>query len=1014
MPETLLVNDFRSGWCPSDDIVNARPNALLQMDNLELDRNGALTLVGGSQVIQSGYSAPAHTLYSRFLGTTRHDYAALTDGSVWRDNASIITGGDGTNAAFGTAFNYVLICSGTKRFKDTGTALQNLGVGAPTSPPTVTTGTYSQPVAIIGNYTTQTVVHAGSVAIIGSGASTYIQCTSDTYGWFVLQTYPPPGPALDTTQLSGGAGGCAGTATDDDVVIINGYAQNYVGMSFEFDVLLQPGDSAGDPPQDMYSYTINDMSTGNVIFDNNTGVFTVTIRRVDFSLVGSGLYGWQQVYGFRLVVHTPAAGGMINIWGVQFGVNVFQFRGGSAAQNGTYQYMQVNVNNTGSYLAKSEKGPSSNPIALNNVNALITYQPPTDPQVNQVWIFRNGGNLGGTWYRVAVVNAPFNSPYQLYDCTGDQAALDLNITYDINLKSIANITDKVYDIVGPVQGRWYYFTTNFMYPSDINDPDLVNVNLAVRICGSTAELLMWARPVSASVVIVGTSIDCYLLTGTFTTFPDGSIDSYYQSLGVKFPPVTYDAMAYGGAIYYYANDGWRMVLPTSFGTTYSSQNNQSMTSPNTDRLYRGETTYNYAPPPLNFAPGTVRMPVTIGRNKLWCCITGTARCEVYDFVRQYWYTFNFQLGDISAITTTQEGRVFAFYKNDLKLREIGSTTTKLVDAATKQSFKMIFPYKDNGKPRQRKDTYTFKSRLMTGQTGSMTVQLISESNQSFAISQTLSSYNTTTEQYVDLSQPMNVSSPYAVLPKSYLCILSGSAEDFFLEDWSIDYDARPNPLSYLKIYPNNLGSATQKRMRTWPLVIDTLGNVVVFTPNVDGANQPPTTFITNGKRTVYYFFTTDVFGVDYGGTLYDANGLMEVWDTGLGGIGGGVSPNIVQNLPMPTQFDQVGPLEIFRWGKVLRMGLRCYSTGGPIPFQVFMSDGDIWDSTFPVVGGVEDEYIVDLPKGTSGRIIRVVLGPTSFTFNRYYLKLQVAISGRDTELQWLTYPGVTSTLAGGI
>jgi hypothetical protein len=223
------------------------------------------------------------------------------------------------------------------------------------------------------------------------------------------------------------------------------------------------------------------------------------------------------------------------------------------------------------------------------------------------------------------------------------------------------------------------------------------------------------------------------------------------------------------------------------------------------------------------------------------------------------------------------------------------------------------------------------------------------------------------------------------------------------------------PLTFLRIQPNNLGSATQKRMRTWPFSIDTLGNDVFFTPSVDGVNQAGTTFNSTYKKTLFHYFTTDVFGIDYGGTLYDPTGLMEVWSTGLEG-GGGVGPDIVQNLPIYREFDQVGPLEIFRWGKILRMALRTQSNGTPIPFKVFLGDTLFWSGQFNVTPGVEDEYVVDLPKGVSGRILRVELGPTNFTFSRYFMKFQVAISGSqaDTELQWLTVPGLTSSLAAGI
>lgn len=1009
MPETLFVNNFGAGWCPSDDPVNGRPNGLLQMDNLELDKNGALQLSGGTAKIWGPYSAYAHTLFSRYINNIRYDYAACNDGSVYRSGTSIATGGDQWNAAFGTAFNFVLICSGSKRFKDNGSTLVNLGVGAPTVAPTISVTNVNASTVIIGTYVSSLAIHAGSYVVI---SSSYIQCTTNVNGIFAVQTYPPPSTPIDCTQFS--SVGCSGTATEDDFVIINGYAPSYKGMSIEFDVLLQGGDSSGDPPTDFYSFSIQDLSLDNNIFDSVTGAFTLNIKRSDFQVVGSGLYDWSKTYGFRLVVNNGQnATSMINIWGAIMGDNVFEFRGSTSAQFGTYQYMQVNVNDTGSYLAKSQMGPPSNPVVLNGVSAFITYQLPTDPQVNRVWIFRTGGNLGGIWYRVATVNAPFTGPYQVWDCSSDQYALELNIFYNVNLISIASTSiDKVFDIIGPIQGRWFYFTTNFMYPSEINDPDLVDPSIAVRICGSTSELFMWARAVSASVILVGTSVECYLLTGTFSTFPDGTVDIYYQSLGVKFPPITYDAVSYGGAVYYLGSDGWRMVLPTSFGTTYSSQNNQLLVVPNTDRLYRGETCYAYNPPNLQFRPGFTRFPVTIGRNKLWCFVEGTGRIEIYDFLRQYWHNTQYFLGDVSAATTTQDGKILAAFYNDKMLREVGTYPNKLIDGVTQQTFKAFLPYKDNGKPRQRKDTYTFKTKCWLS-TGSMNLTIYDESSNAIHVSNPIIA-PALSEQFLDLS---TYYTPTGILPKSYLIELVGTSDEANIEDVSIDYDPRPIPLTFLRIYPNNLGSATQKRMRTWPLVIDTLGNTVVFTPSVDNVAYPPVTFISNYKKTLFYYFVSDAFGIDYGGTLQVLQpGEMEVWDTGMGGGAGGLNTNIVQNLPISTQFDQVGPVEVFRWGKVVRMGLRCFSQGSPIPFQVLMSDNDIWNSQFNVTPGVEDEYIVDLPKGTSGRIIRVTLGPTSFTFNRYYLKFQVAISGgqKDTELQWLTYPGLTSQLAGGI
>ena len=61
MPQTLLLNDFSMGWCPSDDPINGRKNGLLRMDSLELDQNGALRLSGGSSLLFT-YAQAAHTI----------------------------------------------------------------------------------------------------------------------------------------------------------------------------------------------------------------------------------------------------------------------------------------------------------------------------------------------------------------------------------------------------------------------------------------------------------------------------------------------------------------------------------------------------------------------------------------------------------------------------------------------------------------------------------------------------------------------------------------------------------------------------------------------------------------------------------------------------------------------------------------------------------------------------------------------------------------------------------------
>jgi hypothetical protein len=998
MPETLFIRDFSGGWTPSDDPINGRPNGLLQMDNLELDKNGALTLIGGTQIVQSGFPANAHTMYSRYISGIRHDYVALVNGDVWRDGAQILSGGDSQNAAFDTAYNFTIICSGSKRVKDSGSAVVNLGILPPTLSPTITSSQSNAPWQVVGPYMSSISQVWGS----SSFGSYYVQIVTDSStGTGGIQT--DPGSLHDCTILSSVAG--SGTATDDDFIVLSGYIANPYGVSLQFDVLLVNPPPLGAQVSDYYSYVVADLAQ-QAEFDSVTGVFTLRMKRSDFYKQGGGSYDWSTVWGFKVWVDLHRISSeAINIWSFT-GQSSFVIQGGSIAQFGTYEYVQMNVNNTGSYLAKSILGPISKPRDLFGLCGLISAQDPAgvDPQCNEAWIFRRGGTLE-QWYRVMVLNSSTGYTNK-YDTFSDSQAQAVNITVNLNLVSIASITDKIFDIVGPIQGRWYYFTTNFMYPSDQNNPDLVDTSRSLRTCGSASEMHMWARGISASVVIIGTTVDMYLLTGTFTTFPDGSIDIYYQDLNVKYPPITYDAVAYGGAVYYLANDGWRMIMATSFGTTYANQNNQLIVAPNTDRLYRNESCYGYAGINLKIPPGTLRFPVIVAKNKLWCFIWGTGRCEVYDFMRQYWRTFNYNLGDVGAAFSTQDGQVLAFYTNDGKTREIGLQGSKLIDGVNQQSFSLLTGFKDEGKPRQRKDTYTLKSRIYTG-LGSCNVDVTNEKGVKSLFPSSLTSHSISTEVFLDAS--LN-SVPNMDLSKAFQFHLYGQTNDLTIEDVSLDFDSRPVPLTFLRIYPSNFGSPTAKRLRTWPIVIDTLGKDVTFTPDIDGLAAPTSIFNTSSKRTVYHYFTTDVFGTDYGGMLYDPAGLMEVWSV----LGQDSGPEIVQNLPIPKKFDQVGPLELFRFSKIVQIELRVLSDGGPqIPFTIYFSDYSILSGSFVVAPGKDDSYFIDVPKGTNGRILRVEIGPTAFTFHRFYMRFQVAISGDqpNTELTWITLPG--QMLGGG-
>lgn len=1021
MSETLFIKDFSAGWCPSDDPINGRPNACISMKNLEINKNGALTLVGGTSSVQSGYSGNAHTLYSRYINGTRYDYAACSDGSVYRNNTSIASGGDATNAAFGTAFNFTLISSGNQRYKDNGSSLVNLGVAPPTIAPTIGAYTY----LITPNYS---VAAGGFVVPTGMGSisnftSNTIELTTNSSNVCIAQTYPGTSQNFNTfTPVLTGAGTPQASPDDYLAFIISNFDLSTMGLQIDF--LLVSPDMAGDQVTDYYSYNTGNGGGGAIYTSYNVSGFgslgnlSLQIPRSEFVRFGNNAsLDWSTVYGVRISFSsTVNTTGQLLIFPTISSTTGFFLVGSSFAHQGNYDYAAMNVNVTSSYVAKSVLSPIlTGPLTSNLGNNFlgvpdINIQNPSgiDPQVNQVWLFRRnslaGGGIGslGQWYRVAVYTNPTVSQ-TLYDVMSDQAALTLDITVNLNLISIASssIADKIYDIVGPIEGRWFYFTTNFMYPSDINDPDLVDASEAVRTCGSTSELFMWARAISASVVLVGTSLNVYLLTGTFTTLPDNSIDVYYQQEGItQFPPVTYDAVVYQGAVYYLAHDGWRICTATSFGTTYSSAQNSLIVAPNLDSIYKG--IYNAQ------APGSVRFPVSIANNKLYAFFPLTNDIHVYDFTRQYWTHINYNLGAVSALATTQDGQLLAFFTGDKHLRSIGIPSSKLIDGVTKNSIVLLLTYKDNGQPRQRKDPYTLQSKCFISTGDSLTVLMYDENGHYTILPNLVATTTTNGEQSIDMSQFYGENIPNPAIPKLFQPDIYGTVADFTLENLSIVYDARPVPSTFLRIYPNNLKQPSLKRIRTLPLTLDTLGNNITFTPIIDSVAYPAqaSTFNTIDKRTVYHYFTIDALGVDYGGMLYDPSGLMEFWEMG--------APEIVEVFPVPKLFDQIGPQEFSRLGKIIQIGLRVYPYAGltSIPFNILFQDSSVWTGSFTIVPLVDDTYYLDIPKGVNGRVLRVTLGPTSIPFCRYYMKFKCAPSGgpENTELNWITIPGQMPTL----
>jgi hypothetical protein len=215
-----------------------------------------------------------------------------------------------------------------------------------------------------------------------------------------------------------------------------------------------------------------------------------------------------------------------------------------------------------------------------------------------------------------------------------------------------------------------------------------------------------------------------------------------------------------------------------------------------------------------------------------------------------------------------------------------------------------------------------------------------------------------------------------------------------------DVENYPTP-NYAYVIPvTNLNVPHKKRIRTWPFELCTRGGTVFFTPIVDGVLIPsqqmaflPDT--RNDIKTVFFFFTEDVFGVDYSG-VFSSTTPFELRKIH--------PPDVVQVLPIARRFDQVGPEEFFKYGRVKKIELRVLPYGSSIPITIYFNDNEISEQILNVENGKEASYYIGTEKGTGGAIVRIEIGPTAFDFHRYYIRLQVQISGQETDLQWVTLP----------
>lgn len=863
------------GWKPCQSEINGDPTGLLRMDSLHLDDDGNLSLIPGSKKVSGQFTGNIRKIFSRYMGGKKLRYVH-NDGPILRnyggsasvsvfDKGFIGSSGSQTNyAAFGVCFGQVIACTGSNKRMDDGTNDYDIGIAAP-SAPTVSANT---PPAIDcqalsgGAYTNWEAVEGSSV----TNSSSYFQADSDATSYrLTTQVGRTSALTLDTTNFSG-----TGNHTLDDIFKFSvrpSDSSKLVKVRIEFLLEAPTSPSTTQDIKNFLWYEWNAKETAEVemsddisfdtSFRQGVNVWTrLGCKRSDFNRVGTDFSkDWNAVKGIRVIFTCTEA--------ITCMFTDLYFTGGiTGPLNGYYEYKQVNCYDTGDFVMEGLPSDASATVGSVNCSNQVTPAATAAP-TNKVKIYRRGGKLG-QFYLVKEVSSPYAA---FADTLSDDDAILTNEV--LNEYTIA-VPDNVIGIEAPYFERAIYLRKDMIVPSLPNDFSRVDSRHIIENCASAAEENLFIAKVSEQTILIGTTNEIYSLSGDGTyDSSTGLLNFTLAPLGIKKPPISEAFLIEDNSLIYLASDGWRRLAGS----------NSIIINPDLELLYRGEERYGIDGVSTLTSP--VSSSVVLSKGRLLITMdhkTDGRLLEVFSLKKQYW---SLAYAGISGFTpfslfVEEDGTVLCGTDSggDRYLRELFVGT--LWDEASAIPIQVETIYDDFGEKFRRKDSYAWKLQADSGN-DNVTIVLYKDGN-STPISLGTAAFNGTSESISDISSLVGKA-------KSIKLKLTGNFDTFKLFGYQLMADLLPEQTNFYRIQPSNLGTQSRKRLLNFPVVIDCLGNNVVFKPYVDGAqvtdalaNPASSTFSNNGKATQTHWFDKEILGTDVSGILTCASGVFEFYE----------------------------------------------------------------------------------------------------------------------------------------
>ncbi len=536
----------------------------------------------------------------------------------------------------------------------------------------------------------------------------------------------------------------------------------------------------------------------------NAGWSKLSVRRGQMERVGSTTgKDWSTVRAIRFIFHMldGSADSVVRLDDVKIV---------AAAMTGRSKYRYIYVRNDGVYVAKSAPSAASAEIILKTQSSTATVPADTsrDTQINEVWVFRMGGDLNA-FYRVKQqTGVSGTASIAVTDPLSDRDALIVNIRLETD-NTVP--PDSIIDIEGPYYDRVFALTSSTLHPSRRRNPDSFATGQAILVSGLD-ETAYWVKKALGGLYI-GTSKDIYRLDGTGAELPDDTIEFTLTPLNIDHPPISEAIAQEGNLLVYLASDGWRVMAGVGSTSLVGA----------TSLLYRGQSRQGVSA--IN-PSGRFRAAITKGQLiALTPEGTSTSYSRIlyrHRFEGARWYRHTYP-ADFRCVFREPDGTLIASDQNGFIWTLDSGTQDDGADIP------VVFWTKadDDGAPLAQKDLSNLHLQLDTGGDTAF-VGIHKDSNSTAAVNLSMSS------TAMDVST-LNIFAAGAA--RQVQLRLTGSFATFRFATVGVLYLVRPIGVLVWDSGPMDLGTRDLVWIREIRLKVRAEANLIV-TPYFDGAAFP--------------------------------------------------------------------------------------------------------------------------------------------------------------------------------